>query len=108
MAEASETQITIDETIPRHQPDNPFGYDEIKLAERKKAIRDAEKDYPNVPPMWIEWMYDIIENTPAEEMKEIIKEKKWKQSVKERNSAGGVVAGSLEILEPENNNHLLE
>jgi NADH:ubiquinone oxidoreductase subunit len=82
--------------IPRHEQKNPFNYTSLELAERKKAIRDATKDYPNVPEGWIEWMYDLIKNIPEEEIKDIINNKKWEDKPKERDAAGTIVCGTIE------------
>lgn len=82
--------------IPRHEPKNPFNYTSLELAERKKAIRDATKDYPNIPEGWIEWMYDLIKNTSEEEIKDIINNKKWENEPKERDPAGTIVCGTIE------------
>lgn len=82
--------------IPRHEPQNHFNYTPLELAERKKAIRDAVKDYPNVPEGWIEWMYDLIKNTPEEEIKDIINNKKWETEPKKRDKPGTIVCGTIE------------
>jgi NADH:ubiquinone oxidoreductase subunit len=82
--------------IPRHEQKNPFNYTSLELAERKKAIRDAVKDYPNVPEGWVEWMYDLIKNTSEEEIKDIINNKKWEDKPKERDPAGTIVCGTIE------------
>ncbi len=49
--------ITTDMEIPRHTESNPFGYTEVQKAKRNKAIRDAMRDYPHLPKLWISWMY---------------------------------------------------
>ena len=63
--------------IPRHVPDNPYNYTKVQLAERKKALRDLERDYPNVPFGWLEMCYDWEKNTPPEEVEKIINEGLW-------------------------------
>ncbi len=87
MSSSSETPIT---EIPRHEPENPFNYSPLQLATRKKAIRDAKRDYPNLPEMWIEWMYDVVENTPKDEINDVIANKKWECSGEIKQN-GGVV-----------------
>jgi hypothetical protein len=47
------------------------------LAKRTKAIKDIQKDYPNVNTAWAEWMYDVVENMPETEIKEIIEKNLW-------------------------------
>lgn len=58
--------------IKRYEPDNPYNYTKVQLAERKKALKDIEKDYPNLPYAWIEMIYDWEKNTPKEEVERII------------------------------------
>ena len=65
------------ESIPRHVPENPFKYTNLELAERKKALRDLEKDYPNLPYAWLEMAYDWHKQTPEKEVCKIINEGLW-------------------------------
>ena len=68
---------TSDKRIPRHEPENPYNYTNLELAERKKALKDMERDYPHLPYAWLEMLYDYHKNTPEEEVKEIINSGKW-------------------------------
>ena len=63
--------------IPRHQPENPYGYTNLQLAERKKALKDMEKDYPHLPFGWLEMVYDYVYNEEPEKIKQIINEGKF-------------------------------
>ena len=65
------------EVIPRHIPDNPYNYTTLQLAERKKALKDLVRDYPDLSLGWLEMAYDFHANTPQEEIKRIIGEKLW-------------------------------
>ena len=65
--------------IPRYKPDNPFNYTNLELAERKKALRDMERDYPTLPFGWLEMVYDWHKQTDAEEVKRIINKGEWEQ-----------------------------
>jgi len=76
--------------IPRYEATNSFNYSKLDLAKRKKAIMDAERDFPNVPAMWIEWAYDLTENMDKKELEEIINEGKWEKNPKERQLGGSV------------------
>jgi len=87
--------------FPRYEEPNHFNYTNLELAKRKKAINDALKDYPNLPAKWIEWVYDLIENKPADEVKKIINEGLWEKKLQERD-LGGLIKGSVEIIENEN------
>lgn len=87
---------TID--IPRYQEPNPFGYTEIQKATRNKAIRDAMKDYPHLPRLWIEWMYDVTTNMPSNELTRIMENNEWDAEPEKKHTMGGVVK-SMEVLE---------
>ena len=63
--------------IPRHQPENHYNYTAVQLAERKKALRDMQRDYPDVPYAWLEMLYDWHKNTPNEEVEKIMNEGLW-------------------------------
>ena len=65
------------EVIPRHIPDNPYNYTSLQLAERKRALKDLVRDYPDLSFGWLEMAYDFHANTPQEEIKRIIGEKLW-------------------------------
>jgi len=65
------------EVIPRHIPDNPYNYTSLQLAERKRALKDLVRDYPDLSLGWLEMAYDFHANTPQEEIKRIIGEKLW-------------------------------
>lgn len=67
------------EEIPRHQPENPFKYSKLQLAERSKTLKAMERDYPNVPPGWLEMVYDFVSNTPEEEVNNIIESGSWER-----------------------------
>lgn len=84
--------------IPRYQEPNPFGYTEIQKAKRNKAIRDAMKDYPHLPRLWIEWMYDVIENKPSDEVTRIMENNEWDKPPEKPHQNGGVMK-SMEVLD---------
>ena len=65
--------------IPRHEPENPYGYTPLELAERKKAIRDMERDYPSLPFGWLEMVYDWHAHQKPETVKKIINEKQFEE-----------------------------
>lgn len=92
---------TLEKEIPRYEEPNPLNYTNLELAKRKKSINDALKDYPNLPAKWIEWVYDLIENKPPDEVKQIINEGLWEKKLQERD-LGGIIKGGVEIIENEN------
>ena len=98
----TDTIITnkIEDEIPRYEEKNPFNYTKVELARRKKAIRDAEKDYPGVPALWIEWMYDLIEQKGEDEIERIIENGEWSKEINEERQFGGTQA-TCEVLDPE-------
>ena len=94
--------ISVDEEIPRHKPDNPFQYTPLQLATRSKALRDLKRDYPHLPDGWLEMVYDYNENTPKEEVEEVINSGKWDVPGKFSKSTGGsIVCG--QIMDPSGN-----
>ena len=66
-----------EEATPRHIPDNPYKYSIIQMAERKRALRDLVRDYPQLPYGWLEMAYGFEKNSDPEEIKKIISEKLW-------------------------------
>ena len=91
--------LAIDEAIPRHQPDNPYNYSNLEIAQRKKALLDMKKDYPNLPDAWLEMAYDFHEHTPKEEIEEIINTDKWSKPGQFSKTKGGTLV-CAEILDP--------
>jgi hypothetical protein len=85
------------EGVPRYQKPNPYNYTKVQLAERTSAIRAMIKDYPTVPPMWVEWIYDVITNKPKEEVEKIINEGLWEGPGKFATAPGGVL-NTVEVL----------
>lgn len=71
------------EEIPRHQPENHYNYTAVQLAERKKALIDLRRDYPDVPYAWLEMLYDWHKNTPNEEVEKIMNEGLWEGNGRE-------------------------
>jgi len=89
----------IEEEFERYKEPNPFNYSELELAKRKKALIDAEKDFPNVPPKWIEWLYDVLEQKGEEEVKKIIENKEWEKKLNNKRMLSGTLK-SVEVLDP--------
>ena len=54
--------------LPRHAPSNPFAYTEAQLAEKKRTLEELGRLYPDVNPLWREWVYDLCVNTPEDEL----------------------------------------
>jgi len=70
--------------LERAKPSNPYNYSKIDLAKKEQAIKAAMRDYPNIPAFYIEMAYDCVENTPEDEMKEIIDKDLWINFKKEK------------------------
>lgn len=81
----------IEEEIPRYESKNPFNYSKVELAKRKKAVIDAEKDYPNIPGLWIEWMYDLMGQKSEEEIEHIINSGEWEKEINKDRELGGTI-----------------
>jgi len=84
------------DSIPRHQAENPFNYTRVQLAEKKKVLKDIQRDFPHVPIAWAEMCYDFCENTPTDEIEKIIEQGLWDAPSKHANPPGGVLK-SIEI-----------
>ncbi len=91
---------TSDIEIPRYTEPNPFNYTEIQKAKRNKAIRDAARDYPHLPRLWVEWMYDVVENKPVSEVEEIMEKNLWDKPPENTHDFGGVIQ-TMEVIDPE-------
>ena len=65
------------DNIPRHKPENPYGYTNVELAQRKKALHDMQEMYPAFPYQWLEMVYDFDKHTDPEEVKRIINTGEW-------------------------------
>ena len=98
--------VSIDEAIPRHEPENPYKYSNVQFAARKKALIDMKRDYPSLPESWLEMVYDYHENTPKEEVEDIINYRKWENNgMFSKNNGGTLVCGEiLDPCDPSNNN----
>ena len=84
--------------LPKYQAPNPYNYTNVDLAKRKRDIKAMIRDFPTVSPMWVEWIYDVIENTPKDEVEAIINEGKWEVPSKLFSKAQGGVLHSVEVL----------
>lgn len=100
-AEDKNVSVTVDDQFERYKDKNHYNYTDFELSVRKKAIRDAAKDYPHVPEAWIEMLYDVVEKgCSKEEVEDIIKNNKWGGAPKQR-VMGGQIVGAVEILDNE-------
>jgi len=79
------------EGVPRYEKPNPYNYTKVQIATRTSAVRAMIKDYPTVPPMWVEWLYDVITNKPQEEVEKIINEGLWEKPSKFDKAPGGLL-----------------
>ena len=81
----SNSSLTPLEELPRATQSNPLGFDELTLARREREIANIMKDYPNVPPKFIETAWDFVATSKSEEdaLEEV---KRWdKTPAKPRN-----------------------
>jgi hypothetical protein len=88
----------MENNLPKYEAPNPYNYSKIQMAKRKRDIKAMINDYPNVNAMWCEWLYDVIENTPPEEVEEIIKSGAWEVPSKHHSKAKGGVLHSVEVF----------
>ena len=57
--------------------DCPTECPKIKEIRREKEIKAAHPDFPRLPKLWIEWMWDVVDKMPKEEQDEIISKGLW-------------------------------
>jgi NADH:ubiquinone oxidoreductase subunit len=96
--QVKEGEFTTINEFPRRERPNPHNFTEEQIARRDLEVRACCEKHPTVPEKWIEWMWDICEKTPEEELKNIVNNKLWEKPVKERITEG--VIQSLEVLPP--------
>ena len=84
--------------LPRYQAPNPYNYTPVQLAKRTRDLKQIVRDFPTVPPLWCEWMYDVIENTPPEEVEKIINEKLWEKPSEKFSKAPGGTLNTVECF----------
>ena len=68
---------TLTEEFKRAEPSNPFNYSKLDLAKKQQEVNAAIKDYPHIPAFYIEMAYDVVKNTPEDEMNDIIENNLW-------------------------------
>ena len=85
--------------LPRHQPTNIYNYSKTELAKRKKALIDIERDFPKVPKLWAEWLYDVMEHMPPEEIERIINNGEWEKPSEKYGEAKGGLLKTAEVLD---------
>ena len=84
VVDISNSSLTPLEELPRATQSNPLGFDEVTLARREREIANIMKDYPTVPPKFIETAWDFVATSKSEEdaLEEV---KRWdKTSAKPR------------------------
>jgi len=76
VVDISNSALTPLEELPRATQSNPLGFDEVTLARREREIANIMKDYPNVPPKFIETAWDFVASSKSEE-EALEQVKKW-------------------------------
>ena len=84
------------EGLERKTADNPYGYTEDQMATRKRMLKEMEALYPDVEPLWREWVYDLCVNTPIQELEEM--KERIRQS-QPKPPKGGILHTRKNILE---------
>ena len=67
VVDVSNSSLTPLEELPRATQSNPLGFDELTLARREREIANITKDYPTVPPKFIETAWDFVATSKSEE-----------------------------------------
>ena len=76
--------------VPHYETPNPYGYDGTALAEKTRALKELAQLYPDVNPLWREWVYDVCVNTPPDQL-EAMKRRIAVNPGKHANPCGGVL-----------------
>ena len=92
---------TPSEIWPRHKEGNQMNWDPVTLARREKDIIAMRKDYPKVPPLWCEWLWDMNEKTGKVEIERIINTGEWEVPGKFSNPPSGVGTEGCDVFETE-------
>ena len=88
------------EGIPRCDGEtNVYNYTKVELAKKEKAVKDMMKDYPQVPKKWCDWLYDVIEHMPPDEVEEIINKGLWEKEGKFSKAEGGILKSGIVLNE---------
>lgn len=58
MSESEEKIVPITEALERYKPDNKLNYSNVEMAAKERWIRDAKRDYPQLPEQFISWAID--------------------------------------------------
>ena len=83
----------------RAERPNPQGYSKLELVEKDLAVDEMIKKHPNIPPKWLEWLYDTWKRNGEAEMQRIIDSGEWDKPIYERQT-GGVLKDAMEVLPP--------
>ena len=78
------------EDVPRYETPNPYGYNEAALVEKTRVLKELAQLYPDVNPMWREWVYDVCANTPSDQLEDM-KRRVATSPGKHANPCGGVL-----------------
>lgn len=61
-----------DSDIPRAEEENPEGLTKLQLMERERAVREMQKQYPNVSPIYAQYCWNYIRRQGLEKVREQI------------------------------------
>ena len=67
----------------------------IKEIRREKEIKAAHRDFPDLPRLYIEWMWDVLDKMPKEEQDEIISKGLWEGPGKFTPAPSPTISSSL-------------
>tara|TARA_R110002153_G_scaffold39035_1_gene112692 strand:- start:174 stop:542 length:369 start_codon:yes stop_codon:yes gene_type:complete len=68
--------------VPRYEMPNPRNYTNLELEEKAKRIKNLEKEFPNVPPYWVDMLYDYLSKKDDKELKKMINEDRHGEEAK--------------------------
>ncbi len=87
--------------IPRQEKQtNAEGFTKAQLARRKYEIKLLAERYPNLPPTWLDMVWNHVERTPKEEIERVIATGAWEGPPKKPHVMGGVVKDGVHVEDP--------
>ena len=67
---------------PSKRPLEGYKYTPKEQAEKDQTIKAMMRDFPTVPELWAEWVYDFCKQTPEDELNRMIESRELEKPSK--------------------------
>ena len=94
--ETKELVKSITEEFPRYEPENKLNYSKLELIEKERWIKEAKKDYPNLPEQFIAWAIDYRKILGDDKFNEMIEAGEFSKSANPRDVPTVLMNGTIE------------